>query len=65
MTEIGCKTSIKKDETPIVKNSTIKVPKQSAIKEAPQQPSLRGHPQIENSILDVDPTLGGGGGIMV
>ena len=26
MAEIGCKTLIKKDETPIVKNSTIKVP---------------------------------------
>ena len=42
MAEIGCKTSIKKDEIAIVKNSTIKVPGQSAIKETPQQPSLTG-----------------------
>ena len=56
--EIGCKTLIKKDETHIVKNSTIKAPEKSAIKEAPQQPSFRGHSQIENSILDVDLTLG-------
>ena len=42
MAEIGCKTSIKKDEIAIVKNSTIKVPEQSAIKETPQQPSLTG-----------------------
>ena len=41
MAEIGCKTSIKKDEIPIVKNSTIKTPEQSAIKEAPKQPSLK------------------------
>ena len=43
MAEIGRKTSIKKDETPIVKNSTIKAPEQSTIKEAPQQPALGGH----------------------
>ena len=41
MAETGCKTSIKNDEIPIVKNSTIKAPQQSAIKEAPQQPSLK------------------------
>ena len=41
MVEIGCKTSIKTNEIPIVMNSTIKVPEQSAIKEAPQQPSLK------------------------
>ena len=41
MAESGCKTSIKNDEIPIVKNSTIKAPQQSAIKEAPQQPSLK------------------------
>ena len=35
MAKIGCKTSIKKDETPVVKNSIIKAPEQSAIKEAP------------------------------
>ena len=32
MAEIGCKTLIKKDEIPIVKNSAIKAPEQSAIK---------------------------------
>ena len=41
MAEIGSKTSIKKDEILIVKNSTIKAPEQSAIKEAPQHPSLK------------------------
>ena len=41
MAEIGCKTLIRKDETPIVKNSTIKAPEQSAIKKAPPQPSLK------------------------
>ena len=41
MAETGCKTSIKNDEIPIVKNSAIKAPQQSAIKEAPQQPSLK------------------------
>ena len=41
MAEIGCKTSIRKDEIPIVKNFTIKVPEQSGIEEAPQQPSLK------------------------
>ena len=50
MAEIGCKTSIKKDEIPIVKNSTLKVPEQSAIKEAPQQPSLkRKHSDDDNA----------------
>ena len=32
MVEIGSKTSIKKDEIPIVNNSTIKAQEQSAIK---------------------------------
>ena len=36
MAEIGCKTLIKKDEILIVKNSAIKAPEQSVIKEAPQ-----------------------------
>ena len=50
MAEISCKTSIKKDEIPIVKNSTIKAPEQSAIKEAPQQPSLkRKHNDDDNA----------------
>ena len=50
MAEIGCKTSIKKDEIPIVKNSTLKAPEQSAIKEAPQQPSLkRKHNDDDNA----------------
>ena len=40
MAEIICKTSIKEDEIPILKNSTIKVPEQSTIKDAAQQLSL-------------------------
>ena len=41
MAEIGCKTSINKDGIPVVKNSTIKAPEQSAMKAAPQLPSLK------------------------
>ena len=41
MAGIGCKTLIKKDEILIVKNSAIKAPQQSAIKEAPQQLLLK------------------------
>ena len=54
MAEIGCKTSIKKDEIPIVKNSTIKTPEQSAIKEAPKQPSLkRKHNDDDDDVSDL------------
>ena len=41
MAEIGCKTSINKDGIPVVKNSTIKAPEQSAMKAALQLPSLK------------------------
>ena len=53
MAEIGCKTSIKKDETAIVKNSTIKAPEQSAIKEAPQQPSLERKYDDDDDVGDL------------
>ena len=53
MAEIGCKTSIKKDEIPIVKNSTIKTPEQSAIKEAPQQPSLKRKHNDDDDVSDL------------
>ena len=45
---------IKKNEVPIVKNSTINVPERSAIKEACQQSSLR---QKHNSDDDVSNLL--------
>ena len=54
MAEIGSKTSIKKDEILIVKNSTIKAPEQSAIKEAPQHPSLkRKHNDDDDDVGDL------------
>ena len=53
MAEIGCKTSIRKDETPIVKNSTIKAPEQSAIKKAPQQPSLKRKHNDDDDVGDL------------
>ena len=53
MAKIGCKTSIKKDETPIVKNSIIKAPEQSAIKEAPQQSSLKRKHNDEDGVSDL------------
>ena len=57
MAEIGCKTSIKKDEIPIGKNSTIKLPEQSAIKESPQQPSLKLKHNDDDNVGDLlDPS---------
>ena len=53
MAEISCKTSIKKDEIPIVKNATIKAPEQSAIKEAPQQPSLKRKHNDDDDVGDL------------
>ena len=53
MAEIGCKTSIKKDEISIVKNSTIKAPEQSAIKKAPQQPSLKRKHNDDDDVGDL------------
>ena len=53
MAKIGCKTSIKKDETPIVKNSIIKAPEQSAIKEAPQQSSLKRKHNDDDGVSDL------------
>ena len=53
MAEIGCKTSIKKDGIPIVKNSTIKAPEQYAIKEAPQQPSRKRKHNDDDDVGDL------------
>ena len=50
MAEIGCKTSTRKDEIPIVKNSTTKAPEKSAIKEAPPRPSLKQKHNDDNDV---------------
>ena len=50
MAEIGCKTSTRKDEIPIVKNSTIKAPEKSAIKEAPPRPSVKQKHNDDNDV---------------
>ena len=53
MAEISCKTLIKKNEIPIVKNSTINVPERSAIKEACQQPSLKQKHNSDDDVSDL------------
>ena len=53
MAEISCKTLIKNDEIPIVKNSAIKAPEQSAIKEATQQPSLKRKHNDDDDVGDL------------
>ena len=53
MAGIGSKTSIKKDEILIVKNSSIKAPQQSAIKEAPQHPSLKRKHNDDDDVGDL------------
>ena len=53
MAGIGCKTSIKKNEIPTAKNSTIKAPEQSTIKEVPQQPSLKWKHNDDDDVSDL------------
>ena len=53
MAGIGCKTSIKKNEIPTAKNSTIKAPEQSTIKEVPQQPSLKRKHNDDDDVSDL------------